>query len=254
MRLFTLLMLISFNLYAYNANHYVVASYAEAEFVDAIRQNNLIRVEQALTDGANVNLALTSDSGKRKPIIFYALENHYLELFKLLLSRGADVNVTKDADSVYNYNLLMVAFEREAQRSDNQSYFPFIKILLENQFDYRGKNFQLNFNPYTKGGKKGNEDVVTVILSNSNGAKSLSYLYSFKNITPAYFEHSGQLLRENAKAGNVKLLNLYLNFNEQKTSSVEAKSMLEELTVQFSAKNHQTINLELITRLREIAY
>lgn len=233
----------------------VVNSVLEQELVDAIRRNDISKVSELLADGVDPNTIHKGKSGNKiKPVLFIAMEYENLEIFKLLLSYGADANATKTANGVFENNLLMVAFRKHARREGKGNLTKFIKVMLDQKFTLDDKEYTFDMNPYAVGGVDNYRDIVSVIHKNGSNAESLALLYSHRDIDPKKFIHKKNYITGSAIRGEVDFLNLYLEFNAQRVNKRHAKKALEYLTLKFSDEDHKTANLELIERLREIAY
>lgn len=273
MKLVTLLMILSFSVFAQentvcvgaqsDADPSVVVeleqnvanSVLDQELVDAIKRNDLEKLKELLEDGVDPNTIHKGKlGGKDKPVLFLALEHQNMDAFKMLLAYGADPQPEKTSDLVFENNLIMVAFRMHARLEGEGKLTSLIKILLDKEFEYEDKKHTFEFNPYALGGFDGHRDIVSVIHKNNANSESLSLLYSHPNIDPKKFVHKRNYIVGSAIRGEVDFLNLYLEFNAEKVNPKHAQKALEYLSEKFNEEKHKTANLELIERLREIAY
>ena len=270
MRLVTLLLLLSFQAFGQNCpgeqgktdpkvnfsdEQKVLNTLMEQELIDAIKMNDIAKFKELLADGADPNTIHKGKNGtKIKPVLFIALEYENLEAFKLLLSYGADANSVKTAGGVFDNNLLMVAFRKHARREGKGKLTKFIKIMLDQKYVLDDKEHTFSMDPYAIGGIDGYRDVVSAIHKSGSNAESLALLYSHSDINPKKFVYKKNYITRSAILGDVDFLNLYLEFNAEKVNPRHAKKALEYLSEKFNDEEHKTANMELIQRLREIAY
>lgn len=227
----------------------------EQELIDAVKFNDLETLKELLANGADPNTIDRGRNGNRvKPIIFYALEREGLEVFKLLLSYGANAQVNKTANGVFNNNLLMVAFRKHARNQGKGKMSKLIKILLAGEFEIEDKKYTFTYNPYAIGGINNDRDAVSSIFKNSDNGNSLELLYTHAGIEPTNFLHKRGYIVGAAARGEVEFLNTYIEFNSERVTKSQAKKALEKLTLLNNEDGHRTVHLELIQRLREIAF
>jgi hypothetical protein len=223
-------------------------------FIDAIKFSSLKKVKRMLDNGANPNhVWIGKADQKSKPAIFFALESERIEMFKLLVIYGADVNVKKSGDGVRENNLLMVAFRKYGRRETQGKMVKLIKLLLDGEFDVSGKRYTFDFNPYARGGMDGQRDAISVIHKNFGRVESLGLLYTHKNIEPTKFGHKRNYITLSIRRGYIDFLNLYLEFNSDRIDSKLAKRALEILNLEYS-KKPELVDMELTERLRSIAF
>jgi hypothetical protein len=230
------------------------SAFSNASLVDAIEYGSLKSVKSLLDSGVDPNsIDEGYGAGKSKPVIFYAIENERIDVLKLLLSYGADVNVEKTGDGVINNSLLMVAVRKLALRESKGKMSSIISLLLDGEFELETKRYTFELNPYTLGGGTGRRDVISVILSTGFDLSILTMIYSHKNIDPLKFQHRDGFLRRAIRIGKVEALNLYLEYNAPRVTKKAAKKALETLNLKYTT-DFTLISTELNQRLREIAF
>jgi ankyrin repeat protein len=226
-----------------------LTSFAHSDsFIDSVENATLREVKAMLDNGSNPNYSFDG-----KPVIFFAVEAARVEMFKLLIMYGADVNAKKTSDGVVNNNLLMSAIKAHAKNDSKLKMTKIINTLLDNEFIVANKKYLLNFNPYGLGGIDNKRDVVSVIAQSSGSANSLELVYNHKKIDPSKFSFRSIDLQSLVENGNTRFLNLYLQYNSNKVSASLALDSLETLSFDFS-NNPALVNTELIGRLRNIAF
>ena len=185
----------------------------ENKFVDAVKYSPLKKVKKMLDNGYDANYTWTGKTDqKNKPVIFFALESERVEMFKLLLVYGADVNATKTGDGVVENNLLMVALRKYGRNETKGGMAKLIKLLLDGEFAVSGKRYTFDFNPYARGGVNGQRDAVSVIHKNLGSVESLGLLYTHSKVDPKRFGYKRNYITLSVKRGYIDFLNLYCRY------------------------------------------
>jgi len=226
-----------------------ISAFAHSDsFIDSVENATLREVKGMLDNGASPNYSFGG-----KPVLFFAVELARVEMFKLLIIYGADVNAKKSSDGVVNNNLLMSAIREHSKKDSKRKMTQIINVLLNNEFIVAGKVYRLNFNPYALGGIDNKSDVVSVIAQSSGSANSLELLYTHKKVDPSKFIFRSIDFQSLVENGNTKFLNQYLQYNSDKVSAKQALESLEALSFDYSSYP-ALVNTELIGRLRSIAF
>ena len=226
-----------------------VSSFAHSDsYIDSVENASLREVKLTLDNGANPNYIFNG-----KPVVFFAVESGRVEVFKMLIMYGANINAKKTSDGVVNNNLLMTAIRKHSKEEYKLEMLKIINILLDDEFIVAGNKYTLGFNPYALGGVDNKRDVVSVIAQSSASANSLELIYSHKKVDPTKFSFRPIDLYSLVENGSIKFLNKYLEYNSKKISANQAKESLESLSLGYS-NNPDLINTELIQRFRSIAY
>ncbi len=225
----------------------------DTSIISAFESGSLRELKSALDQGVNPNSSWLDETGVNdKPALFYALEAERLDAFKLLIMYGADVNKISSGEGFTNNNLLMVAIRKFARNEGRGRLAKIIKLLLDRRFEVAGKVYEFKFNPYARGGAKGNEDAISVALNNDLEVDSLGLLYSHKNINPNLFIHKDEYLINGINKQQNEVLNLYLNFNSTRVGVAIASNSLV-LMEKNAVTDKGAPALELFIRLQYLA-
>jgi len=206
----------------------------DLRLLKAIKGHDYKRVKKLLRKGANPNTIDTGRSGKRsKPAIFFALESYDLELLKILIANGADVNLRKNNVTIKNNTLLMVAFRKlgrtELNSDMSKKMKSIISTLIVGSFEYENRTVSFKINPYAKGGMDANKDVVSFIFNNSRSGNGLKFLYSLEGLDQSKFVHRNRFLSRGAVLGKLSFMNVYLDENEARITSANKDKAIKNL-------------------------
>jgi len=224
---------------------------SDLDFINAVRLGKLAEVKILLDKGANPDTLYTGINGEEsRSALYFAVENEKVDMVKILIMYGADVNLLTKNNQLEDINLLMFAVQKYANYEGQGRMAEIIKLLIAQKFKVAGKEYKFKTDLYFNNGK---DDLVSLIAKSNNKVDALGLLYSAKKIDIGAFEHKDILVLKAAENGNINFLNIYLEFNSKKVDSETAKKSLILLSSQFS-ESPKLVNIELIERLREIAF
>lgn len=223
----------------------------ELEFINSVRLGKLSQLKTYLDQGVDPNTSYTGINGEEeKAAVFFAIENEKVDALKLLLIYGADINKTAKNNKFEEVSPLMFAVQKYANFEGQGKMAEIIKLLISQKFKVAGKEYRFKTDLYFNNGK---DDLVSTIAKSNNRVDALGLLYSSKNINISKFIHNDLLVIKAVENGNINFLNIYLEFNSKKVDSDTAKKSLVLLSSQFG-DSPKLVNLELIERLRKIAF
>jgi ankyrin repeat protein len=111
--------------------------YSEEEFLDRIKDNDVIAVKLFIAAGMDVN----TNIGNGFTVLMYAAENGYLEIAKLLIENGADINAHEDEDidaPIDNDT----SGETALIKAVLENNLKMVKLLVENGADVNAKAYK----------------------------------------------------------------------------------------------------------------
>ena len=121
----------------------------DEDFLEAAKRGDLVTTRDLIAKGANVN-AKVNEAGRTALIL--ATERGYIEIVKLLLDKGVDVNTRYNAGQT----ALMIA--------SYQGYIEIVRALIAKGADVNARDF-LGDTPTTLAAEKNHEEVYRFLIS-----------------------------------------------------------------------------------------